>query len=71
MTRASPSGAVLFIDMPRPKRSPLAVKEGMMNLKLRQNAFVGGDFTPEGTIVSFTEQEAKRRLSTTQLWDVA
>ncbi|MDB5344263.1 MAG: hypothetical protein JWP89_2640 [Schlesneria sp.] len=42
-----------------------------MNLRLRENAFVRGQFTPAGTVFEFTKQEAEHRLSRTRLWDIS
>ena len=52
--------------MARRKSSPPA---DHVELRLRQNAFVCGVFTPAGTVMTFPKLEADRRLARTRLWD--
>lgn len=49
-----------------PQASPAPVKR--VKLRLLQNAFVRGEFTKAGAVVSFDADEATTRLKATQLW---
>ena len=46
--------------------SPAPVKT--VKLRLLQNAYVRGNFTKAGAVVSFDSAEAARRLKATSLW---
>lgn len=52
-----------------PKKRTAPAKSDLVSLRLVQNAFVYGEFCPQGTIMQFTPTEAKKRLSSTQYWE--
>jgi len=56
--------------MARRKSLPPA-SDDYLNLRLLQNAFVRGEFTPAGTVMQFPKVEARRRLSRTRYWVLA
>ncbi len=53
--------------MPRKSSKPASG----VTLRLKQNAFVNGKVELKGFTLSFTPEEAKRRLSRTRLWEMA
>ena len=44
---------------------------GMVRLRLTENAFVGCAVSLAGTVHTFPEAEAKKRLTTEQFWELA
>ncbi|HYH63210.1 MAG TPA: hypothetical protein VD866_00785 [Urbifossiella sp.] len=53
------------------RKKPAAGNPNEVSLRLRQNAYVKGEFSPAGTVHAFPKAEAEKRLKTTQFWELA
>jgi len=63
--------AWLFFDPTMSRKKPAAGNPNEVSLRLRQNAYVKGEFSPAGTVHAFPKAEAEKRLKTTQFWELA